>query len=189
MVARADRSGGPLLTLEEFERLPEEDAFRQELSRGQLVREPRPGARHGWLAARLFRAIDGHVRERELGAAVIETGFLLPLHPATVRGPDVAFISKERLPPGEVPTGFWPLAPDVAVEVLSPSNTAAQMQEKVLEYLEAGSRLVWVVDPRSRTVTVWRPPARGRVLREEEVLDGVDVVRGLRLEVADIFDR
>jgi len=189
MVARADRSGGTLLTLEEFERLPEEDAFRLELSRGQLVREPRPGAEHGWLATRLFRAIDGHVRKRELGAAVIETGFLLPLRPATVRGPDVAFISKERLPPGDVPTGFWPLAPDLAVEVLSPSNTAAEMQQKVLEYLEAGSRLVWVVDPRSRTVTVWRPPSRGSVLREEEVLDGGDVLPGFRVEVAEIFGR
>lgn len=181
--------GSAVVSLEEFERLPEEDAFRVELSRGRVVREPRPGAEHGWLAARLFRAIDGYVEEHGLGAVAIETGFLLSRRPATVRGPDVAFISKDHLPPEGIPTGFWPLAPELAVEVLSPSNIAAEIQEKVLEYLEAGTRLVWVVDPRSSTVTVWHPPRQARVLREGETLDGSDVLPGFELEVVDIFRR
>lgn len=169
--------------------MPEEDAHRVELSRGRVVREPRPGAEHGWLAATLVRLLGSHAEEGDLGLVVTETGFLLARDPATVRGPDAAFIARGRLPEDGIPRGFWTVPPSLAVEVVSPSNTAAEIQEKVLEYLEAGSDRVWVVDPDTRTVTVWRPPAEARVLREGEVVDGEDLLPGFRLEVAALFRR
>jgi Uma2 family endonuclease len=180
--------GAALLSLEEYELLPEEDGYTQELAEGRLVREPRPGARHGVVVGDLFRTLDSFVRDRDLGRVVIETGFLLAEDPPTVRGPDVAFIAAEHLPVGPVPEGFWRLAPDLAVEVVSPSDSAAEVQEKVLQYLDAGTRTVWVVQPRTRTVEVWRPGADMRVIREEETLEGGDVLPGLRLEVRSLFD-
>lgn len=176
-----------LVTLEEYVRLPDEGDRILELSRGRLVREPRPGARHGVIAGDLFYALHSFVRERNLGRVVIETGFLLADVPPTVRGPDLAFISAERLPEGPVPTGFWPLAPDLAVEVVSPSNSAAEMQEKVLQYLDYGTRTVWVVQPRTCTIEVWRPGADVRILREGETLDGGDVIPDFHLAIGELF--
>ncbi|MFQ5889633.1 MAG: Uma2 family endonuclease [Gemmatimonadota bacterium] len=189
MVAQPERAGGPLLSLEDFARLPEEDAFRVELSRGRLVREPRPGAEHGWLTGRLVLLLGSYAREHHLGLVVTETGFILGEHPSTVRGPDAAFIAAGRLPPEGIPIGFWPMAPNLAVEVVSPSDTAAEIQEKVLEYLEAGTELVWVVQASSRSVTVWHPSREARVFGEGEVLDAGDVLPGFELEVAEIFRR
>lgn len=176
-----------LLTLDEYERLPDEDGYRLELSAGRLVREPPPGARHGVIVRNLFRALDTFVSDHELGEVVFETGFLLVERPPTVRGPDVAFISAERLPAGPVPEGFWPMAPDLAVEVVSPSNAAAEMQEKVLQYLETGTRLVWVVQPRTRTVETWAPGPEVRILREDEFLEGGEVVPGFRIAAGELF--
>jgi len=175
------------VSLEEFQRLPEEDGRRVELSRGRLIREPRPGAEHGWLAGRVFRAVDAYVEEHGAGLVIFETGFLLNVEPPTVRGPDVAFIAEANLPSGGVPSGFWTVPPDLAVEVVSPSNTSEEMQEKVLQYLEADTRLVWVVDPGTRSVTVYRSRNEIRLLTEGDTLDGADVLPGFRLSVADLF--
>ncbi|HET9582162.1 MAG TPA: Uma2 family endonuclease [Gemmatimonadota bacterium] len=177
-----------LLTLEEFERLPEENEYLLELVRGRLVREPRPGAEHGLLAGELVGRLYHHVRHHGLGRVVTETGFLLAEDPPTVRGPDVAFISAGRFPRTDVPQGFWRVAPDLAVEIVSPSNSATEIQEKVLEYLEVGAALVWVVDPRIRTVTVFRSKTDVRVLTEEGVLEGGDVLPGFQLAIAELFE-
>jgi Uma2 family endonuclease len=180
--------GTALLTLEEYERLPEVDGYTEELATGRLVREPRPGARHGVIVGNLFRALDAFVRDRALGRAVIETGFLLAEVPPTVRGADIAFISAGRLPVGPVPEGFWRLAPDLAVEVVSPSDSAAEIQEKVLQYLDAGTRTVWVVQPRTRTVEVWRAGADVHLIREEEAIEGGDTLPGWRFDLKCLFD-
>jgi Uma2 family endonuclease len=174
--------------LKEYERLPEEEGCTLELAAGRLVREPRPGARHGVVVGNLFRALDSFVRDRKVGRVVIETGFVLAEDPPSVRGPDVAFISAGRLPAGPVPEGFWRLAPDLAIEVVSPSDSAAEVQEKVLQYLEAGTRTIWVVQPRTRTIEVWKPGADVRVIREEETLEGGDLLPGWRVEVKSLFD-
>ncbi len=107
-----------------------------------------------------------------------------------MRGPDVAFVSRERLPERayEEP-GFWHLAPDLAVEVISPSNTAAEIHEKVREYLDAGTSLVWVVDPRTRTVAVHRSPGETTVLREGDDVDGGDVLPAFSAAVSELFAR
>ena len=178
---------GELLTLEQFERLPEEDEYRVELVRGRPVREPRPGAEHGWITGELTGRLHAHVKDDRHGLVVTETGFLLSAEPPTVRGPDVAYIAARNLPAGGIPVGFWPIAPDLAVEVVSPSNTATEIQEKVLEYLVAGTRLVWVVDPRTRSVTIYRSRDQIRVLTVGDELDGADVLPGFRLAVADLF--
>lgn len=177
------------LSLEEFRGLTEDEGFRVELSRGRLVREPRPGAGHGWLVGRIVMLLGVHAHRRDLGIVVSETGFLLERDPPTVRGPDAAFISAERLGEGEIPAGFWPVAPELTVEVLAPANTAEEIREKVMQFLEAGTRTVWVVRPEARSVTVWTPPAEARVVDEDGTLDAGDVVPGFRIEVAELFRR
>ncbi len=175
------------LTLEEFERLPDADEL-LELSGGVLVREPQPPARHGAIVVNLLRELDALARDRGLGRAVVEAGFLLSEDPPTVRRPDAAFISFKRWPEGTLPEGMWPIAPDIAVEVVSPSNTAAAIHEKVLQYLDAGSGAVWVVQPTTHTVEVWRGPEDIHVIREDEVLDGGDVLPEFQLPVSRLFE-
>ncbi len=176
-----------LLTLEEFERLPEEDGFDLELVRGRLVREPAPAPRHGQLSIELGAGLHVFARAHELGAVLANVGFVLAEEPPTVRAPDLAFVARERIPPEGFDAGFWHVAPDLAVEILSPSNRYSEIQEKVTEYLEAGSRLVWVVDPRKRSVTVYRSRHDVRVLTGREELDGDPVLEGFRLPLGDLF--
>lgn len=176
------------LTIEEFARLPEDDGYRGELVRGRVVRDQLPGARHGWLAGRLHEALAAWARESGHGIAAIETGFVLEDDPRpTVRGPDVAFIAAERLPPGGIPAGFWRFAPDLAVEVVSPSNSATEIQAKVLDYLAAGSRLVWVVDPATASVTVYRSRRDVRVATAGDALEDDEVLPGFRLGIEELF--
>lgn len=174
------------LTLDEFESLAE-DTHRLELSRGLLVREPQPGAQHGVVVVNVLRQLDEWVRGHDAGRVVVEAGFLLTVDPPTVRRPDAAYVSFERWPPGSVPEGFWPFAPELAVEVVSPSNAASEMQEKVLGYLEAGTLIVWVVQPRTRTVEVWRPGIDVKIVWEHQTLDGGKLLPGFELAVAELF--
>ncbi|MGH7588021.1 MAG: Uma2 family endonuclease [Gemmatimonadota bacterium] len=178
---------GTLLTLEEFERLPD-DEFRTELVRGRLVREPPAGMDHGWLGIYMAFLITDFVLEHDLGKVFnSDTGFVLFEEPPTVRAPDVSFVSRDRLPPPEESVGFGHLAPDLAVEILSPSNTAIEILAKVQDYLEAGTRLVWVVEPSRRSVTEYRSRHESRLLREDERLDGYDVLPGFSMTVAEVF--
>lgn len=181
--AAADRR----YTIEEYLTLPDDEGWRDELVRGRLVREPIPGGEHGWIQVILASALHGHADAHGLGVVLVESGYVLAESPPTVRGPDVSFVSRERIPPEGVVRGHWRMAPDLAVEVVSPSNRLAEMQEKVLEYLDAGSRMVWVVDPRTRSITVYRSPAEIRLLRRGDTLDGGNVVPGFRLPVEELF--
>ncbi len=176
-----------IISLEEFERMPEEDEYRIELVRGRVVRDQLPGARHGQLTIKLGAWIDAYASERGLGITFAHLGCVLSVDPPTVRGPDVAFVVEERLPPGGLPAGFWRSAPDLAVEIVSPSNRAVEIREKVLEYLAAGSRLVWVVDPVTRSVAAYRSREDIRLLTEGDVLEGGDVLPGFRLALTDLF--
>lgn len=173
-------------TLEEYERLHEPDEYRSEMVHGMLVREPPLGMRHGRTQTLLARHLDRFVEEHGLGIVATEVGVVIDERGPTVRGSDVLFISHERLA-GPLPDGFLRVAPDLAVEIVSPSNTASEIQQKVLEYLAAGSRMVWVVDPRSRTATVFRSRHDAEIVEEGEVLDGGDVLPGLRLPLASVL--
>ena len=175
-----------LLTIEEYEQLADEPGYRTELSRGLLVREPQPGALHGEVTGRLYVALLEYVTRNQLGKVTNQTGFALRGIPRTVRGPDVAFIRAARLP-AETPVSYWPFAPDLAVEVASPSNSLADLQQKTIEYFEAGTELAWIVEPRTRTVTAYRSLKDITLLRESNVLDGGHVVPGFTLPIASLF--
>jgi Uma2 family endonuclease len=136
------------------------------------------------LAAHLFQHVEAH----HLGTVyAAETGFQLAQDPDTVRAADVAFVSRQRLEAVGETEGYWPGAPDVAVEVISPSDRYTDVEDKVVEWLEAGSRMVIVVNPRQRAVTVYH--ARTDVVRltEEDTLEGGEVVPGWQLPMREVF--
>lgn len=175
------------MTADELFDLPDDGFHRYELVRGELITMPPPGAQHGGIAARVVELLAPHVRKQDLGKMLGESGFRLEAGPDTVRGPDAAFIARERLAVGGLPEKYWPGAPDLAVEVVSPDDTYAEVQEKALEWLSFGTRLVWVIAPRRRTVTVYRAPDDIVVLRADATLDGGDVVPGWSVPVAELF--
>ncbi|MGH7542510.1 MAG: Uma2 family endonuclease [Gemmatimonadota bacterium] len=177
-----------LLTIEEFERLPDDES-RMELVRGRVVQEPPAGMDHGRLANAVAFFLTGYVRRHGLGEVfTADTGFVLFERPPTVRAPDVAFVARDRLPAPEESVGFGRLAPDLAVEVVSPSNTAVEILQKVEDYLDSGTRLVWVVEARRRSVTVYRSRDEIRLLQEGDELGGFDdVLPGFSVRVAELF--
>lgn len=189
MAASTDAPDRPL-TVEEFESMPEDDSYRTELVRGRIVREPPAGFEHGWLGVNAAFYLRRFVEEHPIGYVCgADTGFVLSAEPATVRAPDAALVVHARVPPGRLPTGFFRGTPDLAIEVVSPSDRADDVQEKVLEYLEAGTRLVWVVYPGRRSVVVHEPGGTARMLLEGDTLDGGDVLPGFHLPVARLFAR
>ena len=163
-----------------------EDEYLSELVRGFVVREPRPGRAHGRVQAAVASALHGW--GKKLGADVTtESGYILSDEPATLRGPDVAVVVEPRAG-GAGPSTWTRGAPDVAVEVLSPSDTSSAIHQQTLDYLEAGSYLVWIVDPGARTVTVYRPDGSARMLREHETLDGEQVLPGFAVPLSELFE-
>lgn len=176
-----------LITANELLRMPD-DGFRYELVQGALRRMSPAGFRHGRLIMNIAASLDHHVRAHMLGVVcAAETGFLLATNPDTVRAADVAFIRQDRLDPTAEPEGYWPGAPDLVVEVVSPNDLYTEVDAKVTDWLDAGARMVVVVNPRMRSVTVYRSRAQIAVLREQDMLDGSDVVPGWTLPVAAIF--
>jgi len=175
-------------TVEELYAMPE-DGLKHELQAGMLVSEPLPGFRHGWVATNIGTLLREHVRRNGQGVVIIhDTAFVLARDPDTVRGPDVAFVSSGRLAALADPVKAFPGAPDLAVEVRSPSETPVSLHAKVADYLAAGTRLVWIVDPERESVTVYRSLLSPRVLTRDHDLDGEDVVPGFRAAVAEIFE-
>jgi Uma2 family endonuclease len=181
----ADTATVPM-TSEQLLELPD-DGWRYELRRGELIRMSPTGAVHGDVTGELSARMRLYAREHRLGRVFgAETGFRLSAAPDTVRAPDVAFVHTERLA-GGVPEGYFEGAPDIAVEVVSPSDRAADVREKVAEYLAAGSQLVWVVYPRLRGVSVFRADGSTGELTASDVLVGEDVLPGFRCPVNDLF--
>lgn len=187
-MARADVDQTRRLNIEQFVALPEEDGYRLELANGLLVREPAPGPRHGQLAVRLLVALWSIAERDGLGLVFVDTAFTLAAEAGTVRIPDVAFVSSDRIPAEGLTDRFWVLAPDLVVEVVSPSNRMSEMQQKVIDYLDAGTRVVWVVDPSKQTVTTYRSRSEIRILGSDDVLKDEEVLPGLRIPVAELFD-
>ncbi len=129
-----------------------------------------------------------HILEHKLGRGFLaETGFLIARDPDTVRAPDIAFIHKDHLPPEDPEEAFWPGAPDLAVEVLSPGDRLSEVDEKVRAWLDAGAMAVWVVNPTGQNVTVYRSTTDIKVLTENDQLEGQDVVPGFACRVGEIF--
>ena len=154
----------------------------------EVVREPPAGFGHGVHAARIGSVLQAWAERHEAGVVcAAETGFVLFRDPDTVRAPDAAFVSEERLAQVADREPFFEGAPDLAVEVVSPGDRAPEVAAKVRDYLGAGSRQVWIIRPRERTLTVHRPGAAPRHLGADTTLEGGDVLPGFSLRVARIF--
>jgi Uma2 family endonuclease len=178
-----------LMTADELLALPD-DGTRRELVRGELRTMPPGGLEQGDRSSVLDGSLGVYVRARKLGRVFTnEPGFVLNTDPDTVRSPDLAFIRAERLRETGVPGGYYRHgAPDLAVEVISPNDRYTEVGEKVAEWLEHGALLVFVVDPRRRTVAVHRHDGSVRMLGLNDVLDGEEVVPGWSLPVRELFE-
>src|SRR3990167_2831772 len=144
-----------LLTSDDLWRIVS-DGSRYELSKGELQPMTPIGIQHGKIVIRLGRLLDQYVEKNRLGAVCTEVGFRLFESPDTVWAPDIAFIAQDRLPEGSAAQKFVNFRPDLAVEVLSPQDTVTETTRKVEDYLRAGVRLVWIVDPGTQRITVYR---------------------------------
>lgn len=159
-----------------------------ELIDGVLV-EKTVGARESLLAAILIQLLGNHCEQNDLGLVLGADG-MLRLFPGRIRIPDVSFLSWERLPGGELPDDPIPaLAPDLAVEVLSPSNTAREMELKLRDYFQAGTRLVWLIQPATQTAEVHTSADAAQRIGKTGSLDGGAVLPGFRLPLKDLFAR
>jgi len=176
-----------LVTADELLRMPR-DGYRYELVAGEISKMSPPGWKHGVVAMRLSGILEQYVREKDIGMTFCaETGFLLARDPDTVRAPDYAFIRKDRLPAQQPEDVYWPGPPDLAVEVVSPGDTIHEIDDKVKAWLDAGALMVWVVNPKWRSVTVYRSATDIKTLTEGDELSGEDVVPGFRCRVGEIF--
>lgn len=163
------------------------DGGRYELYRGELIPMTPVGLEHGRVVARLVRILDEYVSRNRLGAVCTEVGFELFRDPDITLAPDIAFIETSRLPTGAAAKTFVPFPPDLAVEVLSPSDTATETMRKIETYLNAGVQLVWVVDPGTQRVAVYRSLRDVKVLTPEHDLDAEEIIPGFRTKVSAIF--
>jgi Uma2 family endonuclease len=162
---------------------------RCELVRGELTVIPPDGYEHGRIVSRLSAPLSVFVEANALGVVLAAgTGFLLGRNPDTVRAADIAFIRAERVP-GEPLRGFFEGAPDLAVEVISPHDRASDVLAKIRDWLGAGAQVVWVVDPASRTVSLYWLANRAEILTIDDDLRGVEVVPGFKLPLCDLFAR
>jgi Uma2 family endonuclease len=162
-----------------------EDGNKYELVDGEIRMSP-GGARHSQVGAKLAARLLAFVEERGLGFVFgSDVGFRLP--GGNVRSPDVSFVAAGRFPHDRVPDDFGDLAPDLAVEVISPSDRPRHVLDKVGEYLEAGTRLVWVIDPRARKATVHSSLSEARTLGPDDTLDGGGVLPGFSCALASIL--
>jgi Uma2 family endonuclease len=175
------------MTAEEFSNLPDND-LRHELINGELVTMSLPKVPHGRAAMRLGGPLANFVLDHDLGEFFItEVGFQLTWNPDTVLGPDLAFISKEHLKEvGEV-EGFWQIPPDLAVEVLSPGDRRGKVNKKISRWLDSGTKQVWIVDPKHRTVTIYRSETDTTTFSGSDYLEAEDLFPGFRLSLDRIF--
>ena len=172
-------------TDEEFMALPEDGRY--ELVNGELVNMGNSGMEHGEIGSFLGGSLSLYVRSHKLGA-VCDSSTAFAMKTGNKRSPDVSFIAKERLQGVKrLPKGYFQGSPDLAVEILSPSNTVEEIHDKIVEFFDNGTRLVWVIHPDEQYVLVYHSPSPDLLLRLEDLLDGEKVVPGFSLAVAELF--
>lgn len=161
-----------------------------EVVNGQVVEEPPLGTREAILASVLDQILGPFARANRLGRVAVETLFILRHEPRLRRRPDVAFVSAERWPLNRPTTSAaaWDVIPDLAVEVVSPTDPASDVQSKIAEYFSAGVRLVWVVYPDQFEVYVYESPRVVRILGREDAVDGGAVLPGFAMAIAEVFE-
>lgn len=176
-----------LTTADELFRMPE-DGYRYDLVEGELRKMTPAGAEHGFLSSTIDWLLRDYVKRNDLGAVFgAETGFRIARNPDTVLAPDCSFVRKERIAAIGIPKEFYPEAPALVVEIVSPSDSAEEVDDKMQRWLLAGVEMGWVVFPRRRTVTVYRGLDDIEVLSSDGILDGISVLPGFRYRVGDLF--
>ena len=175
-----------ITTADELFNMPD-DGYRYELVRGELRKMAPTGGEHGWIESDINGSLIPYVKANNLGRTFGgNTGFFLERGPDHVRAPDVAFVRRERVEAIGRQIRYWPEAPDLAIEVISPDDRYTEVNEKVADWLTAGTRMVVVVNPRNRTVNV-HTPDNTVTLKIGDTLDGGDVVPGWQMPLTDIF--
>ncbi len=175
----------PLLTVEEYLRCAPQDCV-SELVRGRIETSPYPFSVHGYWCAEMAGVLGAFVDAHRLGRVVTNSGLQTEHDPDTLRGIDAAFYSYQRVPPGPPPDVYWP-APELIVEVREPREAWSRLDQKIAEYLDAGVRVVAVIDPEPQTIHVYNGDTPGEVLRGEQLLTFPDVLPGFSMVVADFF--
>ena len=176
-----------LVTADELLRMPD-DGRRYELIEGELIELAPAGGIHGNIGMKIAGLLFQHVHNNDLGELfAAETGVFLQHDPDTVRAPDVAFIAKDRIPPDGIPVGYLDTIPDLVVEVVSPSDRAGQVQDKIEQWIEHGVKLVWLVHPEQRSITVYSSVREVQVLHEGDTLTGDPVLPDFSCSVSEIF--
>lgn len=164
------------------------DGYRYELIEGELRKMSPGGSQHGLLSNKIGWLLTTHVVQFDLGEVFgAETGFRVGRNPDTVLAPDASFVRKERIQKIGVPKEFFPEAPALVVEVVSPGDTAEEVDDKMRRWFSAGAELGWVIYPSGRTVTVYQSLHDIRILSGDDMLDGGEVVPGFTCRVSDLF--
>jgi Uma2 family endonuclease len=186
MTFTVERIDSKVLTDEEFMALPD-DGDRYEVIDGELVNVGNSGMEHGNIGIFLGGLIEIFVRQHKLGVAC-DSSTAFKMKGGNKRSPDISFVSKERLVGlKRLPKGFFDGAPDLVVEIISPGNTFEEIHNKIEEYFESGTRLLWVIHPDERYVLVYHSPQPDRLLRGNDVLDGEDVILNFQVAVSELF--
>ena len=176
-----------LMTAEELFCLPD-DGWRYELVKGKLIKMPPGGGEHGGSSITVGSRLATYAESTGTWAAVgAETGFRLARDPDTVRAPDAALIRKDRLPGGRLPAGYIEMAPDLAVEVVSPGDRPNEIAEKVREWLDAGTGQVWVLYRRTRSVVRHEAGSEPVSFLEDDILTAGSLLPGFSCRVRDLF--
>ena len=177
-----------LVTADDLLAISQRDDARFELLQGDLIMMSPAGSKHGNLAMKIGARIQVYVEDQGLGYVfAAETGFFIESDPDTVRAPDVGYIRQERLPADGLPDQYFPGAPDLAVEVVSPNDSASDVQAKVRDWLSHGTQLVWVVEPKSETAMVYRGDGSVGLLSRGDNFDGEDVLPGFSYALDRLF--
>jgi len=165
-----------------------DDGYRYDLIKGELRRMSPAGGKHGIIVANLTIEIGQHVREHNLGIVFgAETGFKLESNPDTVLAPDIAFVRRDRVPAGDFSEKFWAMPPDLVVEVVSPSNTRREIEEKIQTYLDTGVKSVWIIHLKKREVQIYRRDREAEIFgRNAKLVD--ELLPGFCYPVSKVFD-
>lgn len=166
------------------------DGHRYEIVNGELIDMGNSGAKHGYVCSILMILLGGYVRIHKLGA-MFDSSTAFKMKSGNKRSPDISFMAKERLQGlDDIPDGFLEGAPDLAVEILSPSNTVEEIDQKIIEYFDNGSRLVWVINPKPKYILVYRNGQEPeRLVKSNDSLEGEEIVPGFNLPAAELFQK
>ena len=175
-----------LVTVEEFIKLPDDGRW-QELVRGKVIEMPQPKPRHGYICSEIAARLREHVKARDLGRVVGESGVITERDPDSMRGPDVSFYSYERLPRGPIPDGYLNVLPELVVEVLSTFDRWPRLLEKLVEYLDASVKIVCIIDPDTQSAQLHSAEAPVRHLTRHDELVFPEVLPEFHCPLHELF--